>query len=176
MRDRLERRWLIGCTLSGLLIHLILFVAGLLHQLTLGKPPDSGQFSEIFVLLVVYSFPITLFLVGIPSRIAMTSPTIEVFRFSWLQKTWIMDRLAKYAIMLGIVIMVGATISCIDEGSGLVSWEHRARAKVAVWVGAAIAVVIPAVAVFWNCMSKRKPWAAEITNHSMPNRVCSRLP
>ena len=61
-----------------------------------------------------------------------------------------MDRLAKYAFRFGILLMVGAAISCIEEGSSLVSWEHRAKAKVVFWAGVAIAIVIPTLAVLWN--------------------------
>ena len=61
-----------------------------------------------------------------------------------------MDRFTKYAFRFGILLMVGAAISCIEEGSALVSWEHRARAKVVFWAGVAIAVVIPTVAVLWR--------------------------
>jgi hypothetical protein len=73
--DRRHRLWCVTTEMvaywscmAGAVIHLMLYFAGLRHQRMIGNP-EPGIL--VFIALIVYSFPITLGLVTIPSRIAM---------------------------------------------------------------------------------------------------------
>jgi hypothetical protein len=70
MTDHHERRWRNWCVVAGVVIHLMIFSAVVRDTFT-RKFDDYQTLFEIFIGLIFLSFPITLFLVAIPSRVAM---------------------------------------------------------------------------------------------------------
>jgi uncharacterized membrane protein len=68
--DQHNRRWRNWCVVAGVVIHLILFCEVVRQTFTLAFTDYETVF-EIFIGLIFLSIPITLFLVAIPSRVAM---------------------------------------------------------------------------------------------------------
>ncbi|MBM4074100.1 MAG: hypothetical protein FJ267_00465 [Planctomycetes bacterium] len=70
MKNRLDQKWEVYCTVAAVLIHLILFSINR-KRVTTQNPPNPDSSLTVFVGLIPVSLLVTLFLVGIPSRIVL---------------------------------------------------------------------------------------------------------
>src|SRR5262245_15715284 len=86
-------------------------------------------------------------LMGLGALLAIGSGVVLVI-IDWKKIT--SDQIAWTAMVLGALVMIGAAVSCIEEGgTGLVSWEYRRQAKMVIWCGAASAIAVPATILAW---------------------------
>lgn len=80
--DPLERKWLIWCAIGGAVIHFVLFAR---FSRAMNQQSDLVLSVIECVMFFAYSFPITLFLLAIPSRIAMDLRVKGRLRQKWFE-------------------------------------------------------------------------------------------
>lgn len=103
MRNRLEQKWEIYCTIAAVVTHLILFGVNQGRIRLQDAAPNTDPYIAAFFGLIPMSLIVTLFLVGIPSRILMNLMVKDRRRKCWFETlvlvlTFVALGLAFYSI------------------------------------------------------------------------------